>query len=302
MKRRKNAGPEYETIEKETGRPFCRYYPDLEYAVRFNNRQISIPVSLKLQLFVNANDKSKNKPLLIFVPGGGYRHPQVYVRVPLAVRLAEETGFPVAMPEYRGTETDAFPAMVEDIRAAVRYMKINAKLYGIDSDKIVLMGGSAGGHAVLLAAYSGNRFDNKSDRTDISAGVAGVIDLYGPSDISKLEFDKNISETEKALSPSGRLFGCVNPEKNRDLVEPSIVSEYLRKGADLPPALIVHGDSDCTVPFSQSELLYHAMKDAGADVAFYALKHAGHADEAFFYPNMIKLYADFIKRITGTSA
>lgn len=284
------------TISVKAGHPCCNYIADIEYARRFG-KEIGRPLfsanmSLRIQILQPAkavkavSGESALVPVVIFVSGGGFRYPMVKVRVPWLARLAE-MGFLVAMPDYRGTEHSPFPAMAEDVISAIRFMRIHAKEYGGDPNKIVLLGGSAGAHISLLAAYSEGRFSNPNDDLSISTSVSGVIDLYGPIDPflngNHLAAQLSHMQEEKAM---------------QEYLEPARILKYISKEKKLPPTMILHGDADELVPINQSEILYKALIEAGKDVDFYVIKDAVHADVRFFEPEVNELYAEFIRRVT----
>ena len=290
-------------LTPDRSRPACYYLNDIEFAHRPSAPGFQ-PLkfhSLKLQLLLPAGSLAPDAaphPLVVFVNGGGYHDPQMYVRIPRLSRLAE-LGYAVAMPQYRGSESAFFPAMVQDVRTAIRFLRTHAKTYAIDPEMVVLMGGSAGGHTALLAAYGGAKFDAPDDDLSVSASVCGVIDLYGPTDVTRMGsmVSETAPELEAAISPEDRLFGMVDLRKHPEIAADSIVTRYIHPDQPLPPTLIAHGDADCIVSYTQSELLYHALEDAGQDVAFYCLDGAAHADPAFFDYNMMELYSSFIQKV-----
>lgn len=282
---------------------WCGYLPDVEFARRPANKKgvgiaaITRPLYMQLLLPSAGSGSGGPYPIVVFVAGGGFHAPKVQYRLPALIRLAEK-GFVVAMPEYRGTETAAFPDMVEDIKSAVRYLRIHGKEYHGDIDRIVLMGGSAGGNIVLAAAYTDGLFDSPQDDLTVSARVSGVIDLYGVTDVTKA-LPKELKEmNDFATSLVVRLTGELNRKDLEEKLKPMVVTNYLSKDADIPPTMIVHGDADMLVSIEQSELLYQALEAAGKDVEYYRVKGAGHADMKFFQPEMIKLYEAFIRRVT----
>ena len=282
--------------------PACNYLHDIEFARRPNARVPSMPdfLPLKMQILSPSHSSltsTDRLPLVVFVNGGGYLSPKMYIRIPWLARLAER-GYIVAMPQYRGSDVAAFPAMVQDVRTAIRFLRSHADDFSIDPDRIVLMGGSAGGHASLLATYGDERFDAPDDDLSVSAAVCGVLDLYGPTDLLQM-VPKDCSELESALSFWGQWFGGIDIRRHPEAVAPSIVSRYLHAGVPLPPAFIAHGDADQLVPYHQSEILFDALNAAGQDVEFYCLDGADHVDPAFFTEPMMDRYADFINRVVN---
>lgn len=281
-------------------RPASIYISDVEFARRLRRGMIFAQIPLSLQILMpgpGTRPEETRLPLVLFVPGGGFMSPQMYWRVPWAARLAER-GFVVVMPQYRGAEESPFPSQVEDILTAIRFLRTHADNYGIDPDRIVLMGGSAGAHIALLAAYAGDRFHAPDDDLSIPVDVCGVIDLYGPADKRSM-VPEDWPEEAAAASPPGRLVGGLDIRKHPEAIAPTIVANYIQKNVKLPPTLILHGSADDIVPFSQSAQLADILEEAGQDVDFYRVEGAGHATPEFFQPEVIDLYEAFVHRVTG---
>lgn len=276
------------------------YIADVEFARRLRRGRIFAQTPLYLQITMpwpGAYPKETRLPLVLAVPGGGYMNPQMYWRVPWVARLAER-GFAVVMPQYRGAEEAPFPGMVEDVLTALRFLRASADQYGIDPDRVVLLGGSAGGQIALLAAYAGEHFHAPDDDLSIPVNVSGVIDLYGPVDNRGMIPDGCSEESATAL-PTGKLVGGLDIRKHPEAVEPTIVTNYITRDAKLPPTLILHGSADAIIPYGQSELLANALEEAGQDVTFYRVEGAGHAAPDFFQPEAIDIYEAFIRRVTS---
>jgi len=283
--------------------PCCGFLPDVEYVRRkllLRGQNVGfVERALKMQVLIpNQLPKPEGGfPLVVFVVGGGFREPRVQFRVPWLARLAE-MGFVVMMPEYRGSESSAFPAMAQDVHTAVRFARKNAAWYGANPDKIVLMGASAGGTLALLCAYDNDALCAPDDDRSVSGKVCGVIDLYGVSNFSRmleleLERGGDLQETVAARLTKSRDCAAI-----REAIKPFEPLGYISQAVSLPPALIAHGDADRLVPISQSEELYQALKEAGKDVQFYVVEGAAHADRKFFQKEMMDVYAEFIRRVT----
>lgn len=288
------------SISVGMARPACVYLSDVEFTRRLRREMIFAQEPLYLQITMpmpGTYPEGMRLPLVMFIPGGGYMNPKMYWRVPWAARLAER-GFVVAMPQYRGAEEAPFPAQVEDVLSALRFLRAHADKYGIDPDRVVLLGGSAGAHIALLAAYGGERFQASDDDRSIPVNVSGVIDLYGPVDGRGMVPD-GCSEEAAAASPVGKLVGGLDIRKHPEAIEPTIVTSYVSREDKLPPTLILHGSVDDVVPYGQSELLAGALEAAGQDVDFYRVEGAGHATPEFFQPEVVDLYEAFIHRVTG---
>jgi len=211
-------------------------------------------------------------PLVVFMHGGGWlRGDRSMVGPgfarwrpgPLA-RLAA-AGFGVASVDYRLSGEARFPAQLEDVSAAVDWLTAHADEYGLDADRIVLWGESAGAHLAVLLGL-------RSDRPP----VRGVVDWYGPADLAALAEQVGAAGalTDDPLdSREARLLGAPVAEVP-ELARAASPVSHVRAGA--PPFLIAHGTADRAVPFAQSEALAAALAEAGADVRLEAVEGADH--------------------------
>lgn len=237
----------------------------------------------KLDIFLPAGNGPF--PLVINIHGGAFKFGDKGMVDPLLGKALLEHGYAIASIDYRMSGKAKFPAAVQDAKAAVRYLRANAAKYGLDPNKIVAFGQSAGANiAAMLGTTSGQtEFDDPNlGNAGVSSDVQAVIDWSGPTDFSKMD------EQAKAQ-------GCSTREQSHNAAD-SPESEYLGKpvqqagdlvtkanpityiGRNVPPFLIQNGENDCTVAVAQSKLLADALKAAGADVQYDLLKGVGHGD------------------------
>lgn len=190
-------------------------------------------------------------PAIIIVHGGGFNKgdKQTYVK-PLFEPLSR-AGFAWFTINYRLYPDYKFPANVEDVEAAVRWVKAHAKEYRVDAQKLVLMGESAGGY---LVSYVGTR--NKPDTR-----VAAVVPFYGVHD-----WELRAEEERAGKIPASiwrQVFSVPEgdtPEAVKRMREVSATT-YIKKG--LPPFLLIHGTNDKQVAYEQSVKFQERMKRAG---------------------------------------
>ncbi len=187
-------------------------------------------------------------------------------------------GYAVAVINYRLSGESIFPAQIEDCKAAVRWLRANAKKYNLDPDRFGATGHSAGGHLASLLATTGDvkEFD-KGENLDFSSRIQAAVPSAGPTDF--LQMDAHAPKGAKLKhdspkSPEARLIGGPIQE-NKDKVARANPITYVTK--DDPPFLIVHGDEDATVPAHQAELLNEALKNVGVETKLHLVKGAGHA-------------------------
>lgn len=226
-------------------------------------------------------------PVIVWVHGGGWTNGDK-TNGP-AFRFATN-GYAVASINYRFSQHAIFPAQIHDCKAAIRWLRANARKYGLDSDHIGAWGGSAGGHLVaLLGTTAGvKELEGPGGNEDQSSRVQAVVDWYGPTDFL----------TVGTKDTRTRLIGG-DPQANKEKAARASPMTYVSK--DAAPFLIMHGDKDKTVPISQSETFAQALKKAGADATFVVVKGGGHVHPLFTSPEyMRQIEAFFARHLTKT--
>lgn len=221
---------------------------------------------LHMDLLIPEGSTDAKRPAVAWIHGGGWSkgtHKQNR-----AAFLADH-GYVVASVEYRLTGDAIFPAQIEDCKAAIRYLRANAVKYGIDPDRIGVMGGSAGGHLVALLGTSGDvkKLEGSDGSPGVSSRVQAVCDFYGPTDFTVRPSPVIVPAPVRAL-----LGG--SPKDKPELAALASPVKHVTK--DDAPTLIIHGERDMVVPINQSERLYDALKRAGVEVEFVRVKNAGH--------------------------
>lgn len=215
--------------------------------------------SLQLDIYKPKNIKNP-APLLVFIHGGGWKGGNRSDYLIYLVDFAKR-GYITATVSYRLLKDGPYPACVEDISDAVRWFYNNGGKYGYDPDRIALIGGSAGAHLALLAAYGWKNPNVNSDSTDVpenSHRIKAVVDIYGPTDLTT-EYSRN--------HPLVTSFIARSFEQAPDLYKEASPIHYLDKND--PPTMILHGTSDDLVPISQSDLLKARLDSLGVPCVYY---------------------------------
>ena len=217
-------------------------------------------------------DRSRPHPAVLWIHGGGWsrgdaRTSGAYANWPAVLASLAARGFVVASLDYRLSGEARFPAQVQDVKAAIRHLRVHADSLGVDASRIYLWGGSAGGHLASLAAvtcgvaeYAPQPSTGRLERREIAAlendkpppaddCVQGAALWYGVFDL----------ENTPAVNVAG-LLGC-DPALCRDAARRA--SPLHRVGAAPPPMLLIHGLGDETVDASQSEAMAAALRAAG---------------------------------------
>jgi len=236
-------------------------------------------------------------PAVILVHGGAWKQDDKGNQAPLAQELAHRQGLVCFSINYRLATNDAnrHPAAFDDVQRAVRWVRANGARYGADTTRLALLGGSAGAHLALLAAFATETREPGSDELSaLSSGVKAVVDMWGPSDLAAPWDGNPAGDPEE-----GKAF-IENYLGTRFAADPGLFSNASpvhRATAASPPVLIFHGSEDTTVPPDQSRRLKERLVALGVPVFHFLLpgeKH-GIAQRA----NWEKAYAEidaFFKR------
>jgi len=209
---------------------------------------------------------NKPAPVVINIHGGGWNHGVKESQT--GFNTFFKMGFAVANIEYRLTGQATAPAAVEDTRCALIYLIKNSRELNIDINKIVIMGGSSGGHLALMGGLLGNdhKFDTNCPGVD-NVKVAAIIDKYGIADVWDWAYGPN--KTSKSAT---RWLG----DKAKDDNFARSVSPVYYVNKNSPPTFIVHGNADPTVPYEESVALYKKFIEAGVKTEFITVEGGQH--------------------------
>jgi acetyl esterase len=215
---------------------------------------------LQLTLDAHIPDGGGSFPTAILVHGGGWVAGDKEQYITYIFKPLSDAGFAWFSINYRLAPKFRFPADAEDVEAAIRWVKENAARYHVDTNRIVLIGESAGGH---LVSYVGAK-------QTPGTRVAAVVSMYGVHDFITASIDWKPIPTEIL-----QLFGidAVDALSAPILVEASPVT-YVKK--EMPPFLLMHGSKDEDVPYSQSVEMCNKMKRAGAVCDLITIEGAPH--------------------------
>ncbi len=222
-------------------------------------------------------------PLVIFIHGGAWLmgHPTIsnitYRKLDLFSEL-KKAGFAVARIAYRFSSEAKFPAQLHDARAAVRYLRQNATVFGVDEKRFAVMGDSAGGHLACLVGFTGNQLTlpAEDNPNHISSAVSAIVNWFAPINFLTMAeqlIDKNWNSADEPTSAESRLIGGAIQD-HKDLANAASPLSYIHPA--VPPILIQHGDMDRLVPFAQAEELAAKLKLVGASYQLSCIKGADH--------------------------
>lgn len=239
-------------------------YHDVAYVTDGHERQ-------ELDLYVP--DTGENLPLIIWVHGGAWRGGDKthYVRMEYL-----KAGYAGASINYRLSQHAVFPAQIEDVKAAVRWLRANAETYRLDPNRFAAWGSSAGGHLVAMLGTTGDIEEFEvGENLKVSSRIQAVVDYFGPTDFLQMDAQSLPDGLvhDASDSPESQLVGGPIQE-HKDRVARANPITYVSK--DDSPFLIIHGDKDKLVPYQQSVLLKDALEEAGVPVTFYRVEGGGH--------------------------
>ncbi|MDO8545463.1 MAG: alpha/beta hydrolase [Opitutaceae bacterium] len=217
--------------------------------------------------------------------GPGYGAPQLKRGAGGSAEVSAlvEAGYTVFSVNHRGSAHFPYPAAVEDVQRAVRFIRHNAREYGIDAGRIGAIGGSSGGHLVsMLGVLDGAGDAGSSDPVEQeSAKIQTVVARATPADLRLMPQVPQVVSfvgmpmDESPASPANRRYLEVSP--------------FTYVSPDDPPFLLVHGEADATVPFTQSEFFVHVLREAGVEVKLVRIAGGTHGP-TFGDPERATLY------------
>jgi acetyl esterase/lipase len=218
-------------------------------------------VALKMDLYYPSSDQSP-LPVTMYVHGGGWSNgDKAEGSGAQEIPALQNAGFLVVSVNYRLAPEYPFPAMIQDIKCAVRYLRAQASQYNLDPNRIGVWGGSAGGHLVnLLGTTDESAGFDVGEYLEYSSRVQAVVSMFGPTDLT-VQF-------EGGYEGASRVF---------DGFDAALASPVTYVSADDPPFLMLHGDTDKLVPIEQSQILLAALQAVGVPAELVTVINAGHS-------------------------
>lgn len=228
------------------------------------------------------NGEHPHFPTVLFIQGSAFQTPDRNYEIPQLAELARR-GFVIATVNHRNcTQGHPFPAFMEDVKAALRFLRAHSDDMFIDPERIGVWGTSSGGTtSLLMGLTSGLNMYNDGSHAEMSDKVTFAVDCFGisePRDMiphpEDLSADLNgiwvkllgVSDLSEASFASSRI----------DELSAMHIVQQESEGRTYPPFLLLHGDSDGLVPYEQSQKVALAMKKAGVDVSFVRVSGADH--------------------------
>lgn len=221
---------------------------------------------------VRPADHGNGATVLFMVSGGWvsmWMPPESVVRAekPNNLNLFEkivDRGYTLILVRHGSSPYFKVPDAVNDVKLAIRHIRLNAKAMNLDPERIGVCGGSAGGHLSLILGTMGDDGSSASvdDISSVSSRVRAVAAYFPPTDMREYVNHPTLSKQFPAV---------IFPEAEAESVSP-----LLAVTADDAPTLLIHGDRDELVPISHSERFAESMKQAGVECELIVMKGAAH--------------------------
>ena len=227
---------------------------------------------LKLDIVRPRRPDDEPLPVIVFIHGGAWRGGDKTHGLPHVAPFAATGKYVGVSVGYRLSGEAPWPAQIHDCKAAIRWLRANAKKLNIDPERIGVWGVSAGGHLVSLLGTSGgvDALEGDCGSPGESSRVACVVNFCGPTDFTVI---LRVMPEGEAVSAVTQLLGGSLAERREEARAASPVT-WVSK--DDPPFLTVHGTRDNIVPIRQAEILHEALTKAGVDTTFVRIEGGGH--------------------------
>ena len=233
-------------------------------------------------------------PVVVFVHGGRwYRNDKSQIKLYDRIEALNNAGFAIASINYTYSSEALWPAQLDDTLSAIDFISEQAGAYGYDGDRIGIWGQSSGAHMILMALAA--------DAERANPKVDAAVSWYAPTDLYNIAADRDAdnvpggNERFGEPTPESLLVGAAVPENKTKADKASPVFRFasLSAAVDLPPILLVHGDSDFVISPLQSERLFRTIKsrEKSSDIKLRLVSGGKHGGEMF--ENEVSVVVDF---------
>jgi acetyl esterase/lipase len=252
-----------------------RGYPDVPYQTLAGYRPMKLDLFLPPARFNSAGPR----PWVVYIHGGGWvgggpRRSAAYQDWPKVLASLAARGYVVTTVSYRFANEAPFPAAIQDVKAAIRWLKANAAKYNLDPDRGMTWGQSAGGHLAALAAVTCGVTALSPPVPGADAQddcVRGAVAWFGIYDFSK----QSPNGPDGKPGPQSLFLGCGPSACTSEQFDRASPVSYV--DAKDPPIFLMHGDKDQTVPLAQSQQFEAALKAAGVPTRLVVVPGVGHS-------------------------
>ena len=277
-----------------TTQPFSKHWENLSYA----NDTL---VSHRMDIYLPMTGEAQHPAVIVVYGSAFFGNDMKHTAYEVMGEALLNSGFAVVAVNHRSSRDAIFPAQIQDIKAAVRFIKANGNKFQIDTSFVGIAGYSSGGHLSAMIGTSGHTIQKTintktaqiegevGNYTSYSSSVNAVVDWFGPIDFQSMDSCGSTMVHDAPDSPESIFIG--GPiQDNDDLCALASPISYI--DTDDPPFLILHGDADPLVPHCQSEMLYKGLQKAGVSSSFVLVPEAGHGP-GLFKEEYFRMMCDF---------
>lgn len=275
------------------GQQYSQKFADLNYVGDgqvYHNLDIYLPKAIKSQY-----------PVVVHIYGSAFLSNNGKGSADLGTVVASllEAGFAVVTPNHRSSSDAIYPAQIQDIKAAIRFLRGNAGTYKLDTSFVGISGFSSGGQLASLAGTTRNvkTFTRGGITMDLEGSlgkhtsqksyVNAVCDWSGPTDFLKMDSCGSSFNNNAADSPASKLIGAPI-QQNKDRSQMTNPMTYVDPTD--PAFLIINGTSDNIVPYCQSPFLEKALKAKNVSAQLLTVQNGGHAVSSTYLSNMVQFF------------
>jgi len=250
-------------VQSKTGHPSSDTFDSIKLGTHEKDVTYCTMDGIKLKMDIYYPSKNSGRfAVTMYVHGGGWSSgDKAQGAGSVEIPALQKAGFLVVSVNYRLAPEYEFPAMIEDVKCAVRSLRAHADEYNLDPNRIGVWGSSAGGHLVnLLGTTDQSTGFDVGEYMEYSSRVQAVVDMFGPADLT-VQFNGG-------YQAASRVFGDFDA---------ALASPVTYVTADDPPFLMIHGEKDTLVPIEQSQILLAALQAAGVPAELVPVANAGHS-------------------------
>ncbi len=266
-------------------------------------RYAAVSGAQKLDIYLPRNGRGPF-PVILQIHGGAFFEGDKGDRQLSPVLSALGRGYAVAAMNYRLSGEAHFPAAIQDVKAAIRWVRAHAREYSLDATRMATWGDSAGAHLAVLAAVSAgvrSLSDESLGNPGVPETVQAVVGWYGPYDFASMDQQFKASGKGPEIHGGPRsaesLYLGAPASQARDLGARANPASYL--SSTCPPMLLQAGTNDSIVPVEQTiDLADAAARVLGPEkVTLKLIEGAGHADQAFESSQNLAFVLDWLDEV-----
>lgn len=256
----------------------------------------------KLDVYLPKDGKDKHKLIVVIYGSAWFSNNFKNAAYMSLGKPLNDAGFAVATINHRSSGDAKYPAQINDVKGAIRYLRANADKLGLDTSFVGITGFSSGGHLSAMAGVTNGMKDrtvgsktidiegNVGGNLDQSSDVDAVVDWFGPVDMARME---NCETVKDANSPEAALIGGA-PAENMDMV--ALISPITYVSDKTVPMIVIHGTADNVVPFCQGQYFSEELKKAGKLEKFIPVTDGQHGPITFNDATFKEMVDFFVKQ------